>query len=70
MRSQYLTLKKVLPLSLIVLFGPLTSCQVEREQAARLPDVDVDVEPGTLPRYDIKGPDVNVGVTERTVTVP
>ena len=70
MRSQYLTLKKVLPLSLIVLFVPLTSCQVEREQAARLPDVDVDVEPGTLPRYDIKGPDVNVGVTERTVTVP
>jgi hypothetical protein len=32
--------------------------------------VDVSVEPGRLPKYDVQGPDVNVGVTERTVTVP
>ncbi|MBV6625971.1 MAG: hypothetical protein KI793_24075 [Rivularia sp. (in: Bacteria)] len=70
MRSQHLIRKKILPLSLITLVVALASCQIEKEQAARLPDVDVDVEPGRLPEYDIKGPDVNVGVTERTVTVP
>lgn len=68
MRSQRLILQKVLPLSLIMLLVPLASCQVEKEQAARLPEVDI--EPGRLPEYDIKGPDVKVGVTKRTVTVP
>lgn len=68
MRSQHLILQKVLPLSLIMLLVPLASCQVEKEQAARLPEVDI--EPGRLPEYDIKGPDVKVGVTKRTVTVP
>ena len=68
MRSQRLILQKILPLSLIMLVVPLTSCQVEKEQAARLPEVNI--EPGRLPEYDIKGPDVKVGVTKRTVTVP
>lgn len=70
MQSQSLTLQKILPLSLVLLLFPLTSCRVEQEQAGRLPDVDVEVEPGRLPEYDIQGPDVNVGVRERTVTVP
>lgn len=70
MSSQRLSLKKVLPLSLMMLSVSLASCQIEKEQAARLPEVDVDVEPGKLPEYDIKGPEVNVGVTKRTVTVP
>lgn len=70
MRSQRLTLQKILPLSLVLLLVPLTSCRVEQETAGRLPDVDVDVEPGRLPEYDIQGPDVDVGVTERTVIVP
>jgi hypothetical protein len=70
MRSQPLILQKVLTLSLTMLLVPLASCQIEKEQAARLPEVDVEVEPGRLPEYDIKGPDVKVGVTKRTVTVP
>jgi hypothetical protein len=68
MQSQRLTLQRILPLSLILLLVPLSSCRVEREQAGRLPDVEI--EPGRLPEYDIEGPDVNIGVTERTVTVP
>lgn len=68
MRSQHLVRQKVLPLSLMMLLVPLASCQIEKEQAARLPEVNI--EPGRLPEYDIKGPDVNVGVTKRTVTVP
>ncbi|MBD2259563.1 hypothetical protein [Pseudanabaena sp. FACHB-2040] len=64
------TLKKVLPLSLLLLLIPMASCRVEQEEAGSLPDVDVEVEPGSLPEYDVQGPDVNVGVTERTITVP
>jgi hypothetical protein len=68
MQSQTLTLQKILPISLVLLLVPLTSCQIEREQAGRLPDIEV--EPGRLPEYDIQGPEVNIGVKERTVTVP
>jgi hypothetical protein len=60
----------ILPLLLTVFLVPLTACQIEKEESGSLPDVDVDVEPGNLPQYDIEGPDVNVGVTEQTVTVP
>ncbi|AFZ20826.1 hypothetical protein [Allocoleopsis franciscana] len=47
-----------------------TGCRIEQEQAGQLPDVDVEVQPGQLPKYDVKGPDVNVKTVERTVTVP
>ena len=62
--------KYLLPLSVLLIAMPLTACRVEQEEAGSLPDVNVEVEPGNLPEYDIQGPDVNVGVTERTVTVP
>lgn len=70
MRSQKLKLKKLVPLTALLLVLPLAACRVEQEESGSLPDVDVDVEPGSLPEYDVQGPDVNVGVTERTVTVP
>lgn len=62
--------KYLVPLSILLVAMPLTACRVEQEETGSLPDVDVQVEPGSLPEYDIQGPDVNVGVTERTVTVP
>ncbi|EAZ94259.1 hypothetical protein [Crocosphaera chwakensis] len=68
MKLQYSTLKKIFPLSLMLLTFSLVSCQVEQEQQGQLPDVNV--EPGQLPEYDIQGPDVNVGLTEKTVVVP
>jgi hypothetical protein len=43
-------------------------CNVERTQEARAPNVDVD--PGQWPKYDVKWADVDVGTTERTITVP
>ncbi|NJO44634.1 MAG: hypothetical protein HC835_02785 [Oscillatoriales cyanobacterium RM2_1_1] len=61
---------KPLILTLALFLVPLAACRVEQEEAGSLPDVDVSVEPGSLPEYDIQGPDVNVGVTERTVTIP
>ncbi|NJN57499.1 MAG: hypothetical protein HC879_08350 [Leptolyngbyaceae cyanobacterium SL_5_9] len=69
MKLQKLTSKKLL-LSLLLIVLPLAACRVEQEEAGSLPDVEVDVEPGNLPEYDIQGPDVNVGVAERTITVP
>jgi|GEM_PF-262813 len=68
--QQRLSLRKVIPLSLFLVLIPFTACRVEQEETGELPDVDVEVEPGNLPEYDVEGPDVNVGVTERTVTVP
>ncbi len=68
MKLQYSMLKKIFPLSLMLLTFSLVSCQVEQEQQGQLPDVNV--EPGQLPEYDIEGPDVNVGLREKTVVVP
>jgi hypothetical protein len=62
--------KHMIPLFILLMVMPLGACRVEQEEAGSLPDVDVEVEPGSLPEYDVQGPDVNVGVTERTVTVP
>lgn len=70
MKLHQLSSKKLLPLSLLLILLPLTACRVEQEEAGSLPDVSVDVEPGSLPEYDIQGPDVNVGVAERTIIVP
>ncbi|MGG6295650.1 hypothetical protein ACQ4M4_14770 [Leptolyngbya sp. AN02str] len=70
MKSTFFNSKKFLSVALIVSLLPLAACRVEQERAAELPDVDVSVEPGQFPEYDIQGPDVNVGVAERTVTVP
>lgn len=53
----------------LAIFG-IAACEVEQTQEGELPDVDVDVESGQLPRYDIDGPDVDVGLSETTVTVP
>ena len=55
---------------LAVLLAATTGCRVEREQAGEVPEVDVNVEPGQLPEYDVQGPDVDVETTEQPVTVP
>ena len=35
-----------------------------------MPDVDVSVEEGNMPEYDVDFADVNVSMTEKTVTIP
>ena len=56
----------------VALGTALTACQVEQEQPGRLPDVDVDVDAdaGRWPEYDVAWADVDVGMEQRTVTVP
>lgn len=46
----------------------LGACEVQQEQPARAPDVDVDVREGQLPEYDVDTGDVDIG--RDTVTVP
>ncbi|MFP4123449.1 hypothetical protein [Coleofasciculus sp.] len=58
----------LLPLALLLVVS--TGCRVEKEQAGEEPDVDVNVEPGKMPEYEVEGPDVEVGTEEKEITVP
>lgn len=62
--------KRALILPAAALLLAATGCRVEKEQAGEMPDVDVNVEPGSLPEYDVEGPDVEVGTEQQEVTVP
>ncbi|MFC5051937.1 hypothetical protein ACFPK9_15145 [Rubritalea spongiae] len=50
----------------------LTSCEVEKTEEGKLPEVDVDVktEEGKLPEYDVETADVEVKEKKVEVTVP
>ena len=58
----------LLPLALLLVVS--TGCRVEKEQAGEEPDVDVNVDPGNLPEYEVEGPEVDVGTEEKEITVP
>ena len=61
---------KALPIWLLCLAFALTACEVDQTDEGALPDVDVDVEAGDLPSYDVDWASVDVGTTTRTVEVP
>lgn len=50
----------------------LAGCEVEKTQEGDMPDVDMDVqtEPGQLPKYDVDAPDVDVGTEKKEIEVP
>jgi len=54
--------------AMLLLFG--MACSVEKTQTAKAPDVDVDVDPGRWPKYNVQWSDIDVGTKTRTVTVP
>lgn len=47
-----------------------TSCDVKQTKETKLPDVDVSVDEGQLPSFDVEWADVNVGTRTKTVEVP
>ena len=47
-----------------------TGCKVTKTQEGEMPNVDVKVEGGQVPKYDVKGPKVDVKTKTETVTVP
>ena len=55
-----------LSLATVMLIG----CDVDKTQDGELPSVDVDVEAGQLPEYDVETADIDFGTREATVSVP
>ena len=47
----------------------LIGCDVDKTQEGRMPEVEVTDE-GQLPKYDVDGPEVEVGTTTKEVEVP
>ncbi len=47
-----------------------TGCDVDVKESGKLPDVDVNVKPGTMPDVDVRGPEIDVKTKETEVTVP
>jgi hypothetical protein len=48
----------------------LAACDVDQTKNAQLPDVDVNVSGGQVPEFNVTGPEVNVGMENKTVQVP
>ena len=48
----------------------LTGCTVKQTEEGKMPDVDVEVEEGNLPKYDVDAPDVDVEIERKDVGVP
>jgi hypothetical protein len=58
-------------LMLLVIAGATSAaCDVTRTEPGRAPEIDVDAEPGRWPEYDVDWANVDVGTTQRTITVP
>ncbi|MBT8423666.1 MAG: hypothetical protein HKN98_01700 [Silicimonas sp.] len=53
----------------VVAFG-IYYFDVDQTQDASLPDVDISVEGGEMPEYDVETGDVDVGTEEVTIQVP
>ncbi|PHR12774.1 MAG: hypothetical protein COA40_07800 [Aequorivita sp.] len=47
-----------------------TSCNIDKKGKTELPEVDVDVEEGNLPEFDVNWADVDVSTATKTVEVP
>jgi hypothetical protein len=64
--------KVALPLlmSASLLMVSTAGCRVRQTQEGEMPDVDVKVKGGQVPKYDVQGPKVDVKTQERQVTVP
>jgi hypothetical protein len=63
-----MTIKKLVPIGMTTLLLALAGCDVEKTADGELPDVDVDVDSGQLPEYDVDAPDVDI--EEKSVEVP
>lgn len=64
--------KTALPLLLgaALLSVSATGCKVRQTQEGKMPDVDVKVQGGQAPKYDVDTAKVNVSTEKREVNVP
>ncbi|PQV47433.1 hypothetical protein CLV33_107221 [Jejuia pallidilutea] len=64
---------KIYKMSMLVVIALLfASCDFEQKKKAELPEVDMDVEveEGQLPTFDVDWADVNVGTKTKTLEIP
>ena len=54
----------------VVAAGTFYFVDVDQTQEAKLPNIDVTVEGGQAPDYEVNTGSIDVGTAERTVTVP
>jgi len=50
--------------------GELPEYEVVQTQEGEMPDMDVDFDAGSMPEYEVDWMDIDIGMTEETVTVP
>lgn len=63
-------MKKMTPLLAAIALGSAAiACDIDRTEDGRLPSIDVDVDAGEMPTYDVDVADVDVGTTEDTVII-
>lgn len=48
----------------------LAACDVEQTEEGALPDVEMEVDGGNLPEFDVDTADVEIGTEEATIEVP
>jgi uncharacterized lipoprotein len=63
-------MKKILILLAAASGLGLAACDVDQTKNAQLPDVDVNVTGGQAPEFNVTGPEVNVGMENKTIQVP
>jgi uncharacterized lipoprotein len=63
-------MKKILILLAAASGFGLAACDVDQTKNAQLPDVDVNVTGGQAPEFNVTGPEVNVGMENKTIQVP
>lgn len=63
-------MKKVSVLAFVILLA--VGCDIDQKKETKLPDLDVevDVDEGQLPTFDVDWADVNVGTRTKTISVP
>jgi hypothetical protein len=54
----------------VVAYGAFYFIDVDQTQEARMPTVDIDVEGGQAPEFDVETGSVDVGTTTETIEVP
>ena len=63
-------MKNTVKILIGISFLSFTACNVQKTKEGKLPDVDINATGGQLPKYNVQGPEVNVGVENKTVQVP
>jgi uncharacterized lipoprotein len=61
-------LRPIQLLAAVALVAGVAACDVKKTQEGEAPKVKV--EGGQMPKYDVKGPDVDISKKDTTVTVP